>query len=159
MKSGKWDIFLKVGCSPEVEKIERTTLIQRRDDSFMHWARLQNNNGNVSVSVSTVLRGMDWPGAARLPEQKCITFMFRKQRVQWAPDATQEIYLWGFLFHKHPGCIFAAANSHKEGHQSAKLPHLRKILCWFIALKMRKSASFYTGFWNDSVRREIQAGM
>lgn len=62
----------------------------------------------------------------------------------------------GFLFHEHPGCIFSAANGHKEGHKSALL---QKILCWFIPSKGRKSASFYNGFWNDSVRREMWAGM
>lgn len=98
MKLGKWDISVKVGRSPEMEKIERATLIQRSNDSFMHWARLQNNNGNVSVSVATVLRGMDWPGTTRLSEQNCIAFMLRKQRVWWAPGATQEFYLWGVSF-------------------------------------------------------------
>lgn len=156
MKLGKWDISVKVGCSPEMEKIERATLIQRSNDSFMHWARLQNNNGNVSVSVATVLRG--WIGQ-ELPDSQskialhlcsenrgCDELLVQHRRF------TSE----GFLFHEHPGCIFSAANGHKEGHKSA-LP--QKILCWFIPSKVRKSASFYNGFWNDSVKREMWAGM
>lgn len=73
----------------------------------------------------------------------------------------------GFPFHKHPGRtrlhLFSSKRlhlfSHKEGRKSAKLPYLRKILCWFTPLKVKMSPSFCVGFWNDLVRREIQASM